>query len=143
MQRSTFILTLVLAAAACKPQGVERALDAANTALGATRIAVNEAAEVHKQLTIEATRACAAELGMARSDVRRAAPAVLVAVLVANTTPEQRRACLERHGFSPEQTAAFERALDKVSEGYDLIVEALGLIEEGWAEARKHLEAQP
>lgn len=105
---------------ACQPHGVERALDAANAALGATRVAVDEAADVHKQLVIDATRACADELG-------------------ATSTSAERKACLEKRGFSPEQIADFERALDKVAEGYDMIVEAMGLIEQGWSDVQQHL----
>lgn len=131
------IASLVLLAA-CKPNNIERALDATNTALGATRIVIDETAERHKQLTADAVRACAAELGV--TTALRGEPTVRVAILLeAATTPEQRHDCLARRGFAPEQIQRFEDALAKISEGYDLIVEALGLIQQGWTDAQTHL----
>lgn len=120
MKLHTLTLVLALVLPACRPQGVQEGLDGINIALGATRIAVDEVAEEHKRLTASAARACAQLLG-------------------SDSTEEQRHDCLAKQGFAPEQIEQFEQALEKISEGYDLITEAVELIGRGWADAQEHM----
>lgn len=77
-------------------------------------------------------------LGFIREDARpleqvnHVATDAAIARCKGETTPEIRKACLERIGFGPADLEQYEKALEDVAAAYDAIAKSLDALERAW-----------